>query len=773
MAEGGITVTVGDKSAAQQSAEEVQAAEVREFLLLALKRFRTIADAESELRGEMLDDLRFRAGDQWPASIKHDRESDGRPCLTVNRIPTFIRQITNQQRNARAGVQVSPVGGDGDAESAEAIQGLIRNIERMSDADVAYTTAGEHQATIGRGFVRVLTEWEDPGRDSRIPWTQTIRIRRVRNPFTVYLDPAMSEPDGSDARYGFVIEDMPREEYDALYHDGSGASAEVFQGVGDTELMNGWLPEGKVRVAEYFYTDHETEEYLLVENANGERRTLQADQFDPALAEEHGAVELARREVRRRTVKWAKISATEILDGNEDKTAGRDWPGQTIPIVQMLGDEIEVDGRLDVRGIVREGKDPQRMFNFWRSAKTEMIALAPKAPFIGAKGQFESQGQKWRSANTRNYAYLEYDPVTADGKLAPAPQRQQYEPPIQAIAHEEHATDNDLKSVMGFHDASMGERGPQESGRAIRERKQQDQLGSSHFLDNHSKAIRAVGRILVDLIPAVYDTEQVIRILGVDDQPKQLKLHPGFQALPPEVQEQIQAQLDPGISGIFDPTFGRYDVAVSTGPSYETQRQESVEALVGFIQAYPDAFPVIGDLIAENMDWPGAQVVGQRLKRWAISRGILPQDDDSTEDWPPEAIAQIEAMKQQLQKIGESFKELQQDQETDKVKAEMQALIKRQEIESRERIETLKVQAGMMQTEAKLSAQNGVELIRAEVAQLQQVIDKMHDRRERATDRADASLARAETAIRQQRAAASPAAPAMPNQTGRPGGTVA
>ena len=423
---------------------------IEQFLQLAQQRFRTVVEAEAMLRQNMLDDLRFRASEQWPPHIKSMREQDNRPCLTVNRLPQFIRQVTNNQRASRPAVQVKPAGSNANVDVAEVLQGIVRHIETKSDADVAYTTAGEHQVTMGRGYVRIVTDYvaDDP-----LQLDQEIQVVRVPNPFAVYLDPTSQASDYGDVRYGFVVEDLSREEYRLRYPDTDMASLSQFTSTGNAQEQ--WLPDGMIRIAEYFYVEERREVMVVMEGPDGERSKHPKADFkstDPLQLPE-GVTILAEREMTLRTVKWALINAVEILDGNEDKTAGVEWPGRYIPIVPVLGDEININGVTDYRGIVRDAKDAQRMYNYWVSAETEMIALAPRAPFVAAEGQFEGHEAKWKTANVRNYPYLEYKPKTLSGQLLPHPQRQTWEPPIQAMTMAIAQSDNDLKATGGFHDA--------------------------------------------------------------------------------------------------------------------------------------------------------------------------------------------------------------------------------------------------------------------------------------------------------------------------------
>jgi len=759
---GGYQVVVAATARDEQDPETARQEAVEEFLTLAKERFRTITDAESVLRQKMLEDLEFRASEQWPNNVRTMREQDNRPCLTVNRMPSFIRQVTNNQRVSRPAIEISPTGDVADEQVAEVIQGVVRHIEIKSDADVAYTTAGEHQCTMGRGYVRVVTDYID---DDSFSLDQEIKITRVPNPFSVYMDPNSQQPDASDARYGFVVEDLPLSEYRNRFPESALAGLSDFTSTGNDEQE--WMPEGNIRIAEYFYVEEVREAMVLLLLPDGSRvreKKASLASADPSVLPA-GVTIVAERETTTRQVRWALINAVEVLEGNEDLTGGTEWPGKYIPIVPVTGDEININGVVDYRGIVRDAKDPQRMYNYWVSAQTEMIALAPRAPFIAAEGQMEGHEQKWNTANVRNYPYLEYKPKTVSGQLAPPPQRQSWEPPIQAMTAAIIQSDQDLKSTGGFNDASLGVRGPQESGKAIRSRQQQDEMANSHYLDNLARAVRQVGRIVVDLLPKIYDTARVMRINGLDEQVKNVMVFAGAQNKPTE--EQME-HVPPGVEGMYDVGVGRYDVTVSVGPSFQTRRQDATDALTKFIQAYPAVFPQIGDLLAENMDWPGSKKVAARLRK------MLPpelQDQPNMAELPPEVQSKLQQLEMQLQQVTQAYEQAQQAISTDQAKQQAQIEIKRQDIAadaaSQERdlqaklqLEGIKQESENARALAKIEQQRASEVLQTQVKRLEGMIGRI-------ASQSEASEARYEGMLQSERKAMQ-AAPAQPVPQGPP-----
>ena len=757
---GGYQVVVASTAQDEQDPETARQNEVESFLTLAKDRFHTIVDAESTLRQHMLEDLEFRASEQWPNNVRTMREQDNRPCLTVNRMPTFIRQVTNNQRISRPAIEVSPTGDVADEAVAEVIQGVVRHIETKSDADVAYTTAGEHQCTMGRGYIRVVTDYID---DDSFSLDQEIKIARVANPFSVYMDPNSQQPDGSDARYAFVVEDLPLTEYQNRYPDSALAGLSGFTSTGNDEQE--WMPEGNIRVAEYFYVEEVREAMVLLLLPDGSRVREKRSSLSGTESKDlpSGVTIVAERETTTRRVRWALINAVEILEGNEDLSSGAEWPGKYLPLVPVTGDEININGVKDYRGIVRDAKDPQRMYNYWVSAQTEMIALAPRAPFIAAEGQMEGHEHKWNTANIRNYPYLEYKPKTVSGQLAPPPQRQSWEPPIQAMTAAIIQSDQDLKATGGFNDASLGVRGPQESGKAIRSRQQQDEMANSHYLDNLARAVRQVGRIVVDLLPKIYDTARVMRINGLDEQVKNVMVFAGAQNQPSV--EQME-QIPPGVEGMYDVGVGRYDVTVSVGPSFQTRRQDATDALTKFIQAYPAVFPQIGDLLAENMDWPGSKKVAARLRK------LLPpelQDAPNPENMPPEVQAKLQQLEQQLQQVTQAYEQAQQALATDQAKQQAQVEIKRQDIaadaasherdlQAKIQLEGLKQEGENARALAKIEQQRASEILQTEVKRLEGMVGRI-------TSQSEASEARYEGMLESERQAMQ-AAPAQPGSPG-------
>ena len=315
---------------------------------------------------------------------------------------------------------------------------------------------------------------------------------------------------------------------------------------------------------------------------------------------------------------WMKTNGYEVLEE-------REWAGKYIPVVRVIGNEFEVDGQIYISGLVRNAKDAQRMYNYWTSQEAEMLALAPKAPFIGYGGQFEGYEMQWKTANTTNWPYLEVNPDVTDGMGAVLPLPQRAPPPLPqtGLIQAKMGASDDIKSTTGQYDSSLGATSNERSGRAILAREKQGDTGTYHYVDNLARAIRHITRQLVDLIPKIYDTERIARIVGIDGEVGMVKINP---MQPEPVKEIRDLETDVVIEKIYNPGVGRYDVVVTTGPSYMTKRQEALDGMAQLLQAAPQLWSIAGDLFVKNMDWPGAQEISQRFAK-TIDPKLLETDD--------------------------------------------------------------------------------------------------------------------------------------------------
>lgn len=592
------------------------------------KRFDRCVSAEAENRKAELEDLKFKAGDQWPADVATQRNTDRRPCMTVNRIPTLVHQVTNDLRQNRPSINVSPVGDKGDPDAAKIYRGMIRAIERECQADIAYDTASDSAVSIGEGFFRLLTEYEGP--DS---FDQVLVIKRIRNRFTVYMDPGSQEPDGADSQFGFVTDLIPRSQYDTQYPDADPMPWSP-QGVG--EGFKDWIAKDEVRIAEYFEIKTVKKTLLQLDNGwTGYEEDL-SDQVKERIKSKRVLIQ-QEREVDVPQWKWYKATGREVLERN-------DWLGKWLPIIRVVGNEIDIEGKVRYYGLIRNAKDPQRIKNYSVTAQIETVALQPKAPYIMAEGQAEGHEQQWKQANTTNYPVLYYKPETLGGKPVPPPQRNAPPPPSQGWEVLRNMSEMDLMATTGVRfDAQQSQMRVDDSGKAIRELRRSSDVGQFNYADNLARALKNLGTQLIDLIPKIYDGKRIATILREDDKEEKIMIDPESDAAFKEVKDPRTGKT----IKMFNPSMGKYACTVTIGPSYATKRIEASESMMAFAKALPQTASLISDLIAQNQDWPGAEVIAERLAKTIPAQLLAPD----IKDVPPQVQAVMQHMESQIKQL--------------------------------------------------------------------------------------------------------------------------
>ena len=567
--------------------------------------FQAAQEVENDNRQQQIDDLRFvKLLEQWPEAIRKDRELDGRPCLTIDILNPVVRQVLNDARQNKPAISVHPVDSSGDPETAEILSGLIRQIEQSSDAEVAYDTALDFAVCSGVGYIKINTRYAHD--DS---FDQDIVIERVANPLAIYGDPRSTAADSSDWNVAFDLDSLSRAEFERLFPDREPSS---FAGA-DEYRSNAAEVDDEITIAAWWTRD--LSEKTIVALSDGQILDedvyiAQKELFDALQVQVVGSREVPCYEVKQRLV-----SGADVLETVE-------WAGKYIPIIPVYGDESNVEGRRYFGSLVRNAKDAQRMFNYWRTTTTELVALAPKAPYIGRKGSFETDLDKWQTANTQTHSFIEYDGPEA-------PQRQPFSGvPAGALQEALNASD-DVKRITGIYEASLGARSNETSGRAIMARQREGDVSTFHYIDNLSRAIRHTGRIVVDLIPKVYGAPRILRTLGPNNEERAVVAAPREMQgnIPPEMMEAEQQQQQAvaedmerqeqlqEVSKIYDLSAGKYDVTVKVGPSFTSRREEAATQMIELIRAFPAAAPVLGDLLAQNLDWPGADKVAERLQK--------------------------------------------------------------------------------------------------------------------------------------------------------------
>ncbi|MDR9813103.1 portal protein [Rhizobium hidalgonense] len=611
--------------------------------------FERCQDAEQDNRMVALDDIRFsRLEEQWPQQIIQQRQTEQRPCLTINKMPAFIRQVVNDARQNKPSIKVHPVDSGADPKTAEIINGLIRNIEYTSNADVAYDTAIESSVSGGFGYWRVGMDYAYDD-----TFEMDLSIERVANQFAVYGDPDSMSADSSDWNVAFVVEPMRKDDYKAKYKGKKNADdSEVCIDFENDAWRDAgvWLDDETVMIAEWWRREEVERE--IVKCSNGyvyDKEDLDND-VDLQAALAAGIITI----VGSRTTKSHKV--TQVIMSGADVLAVNDWPGKYIPIVPVYGDEINIEGKRYFRSLIHSAKDAQRMFNYWRTTSTELVALAPRVPWIGRVGTFNTDADRWATANTTSHSYLEFD--------TEAPQRQPLDvgPAAGALQEALNASD-DMKAIIGIYDASLGARSNETSGKAIMARQREGDVATFHFIDNLSRAIRHTGRILIDLIPKVYSDERVIRVLGEDGSPKSVKVNSGAPApvIGKDGQPEVDDQGNP-MMALHDLTAGKYDLTVTTGPSFTTRREEAAMQMTEFVRAFPAAAPVIGDILAMNLDWPGADEIADRLKK--INPAL------QNKGLPPEVQQMIQQGQQAIQELTQKVQALEADKSIDQFNAQ-------------------------------------------------------------------------------------------------------
>jgi len=625
--------------------EQIGKQDDEKLLATALERYKQSVEIDDENRRNFEDDIEFYSGEtQWNQTVKKSREQENRPCITVNRLPQFVRQVVNDYRQNKTTVKVRAVDNLADPETAEVMQGLIRHIESNSDADIAYENALFYAVTGGFGYYRIVTDYVEDSFD------QEIFIKPIPNSLTVRHDCNSRAMDGSDWQWCFIEEQMTKKAAEQAYPDID------FGDWDNATEKNVWMSKDEVTVVEYFYYETVKEDLYLLDTG----ASMYKDEFEKTKEEnpQYPAPKIIEtRKCDRKKVKWAKLAGDKVLEK-------ADWAGKYIPVIPVFGDVIEVKGQRKTISLIRFAKDAQRMLNYYRSTETELLALQPKAPFVGAHGQFEGFEEEWQNANSIAYSYLSYNPVDVNGTTLPPPQRQGFAAPPSGVLQGAINAEQDMMRTTGIHEASMGMKSNESSGRAILARQREGDVSTFHFIDNAARAQRYCGRQLVDLIPKIYDRARVVRILGEDDTEKMV-----------EVNQPTMVKQDNGqeVEKIYDLGLGRFDVVVSSGASYTTRRQEQAEAMMNITQANPQLWATAGDILVKAMDWPDADVLSKRLKKTLPPGLAEPEDDEEgAPQLPPEVMQQMEEMNAQLEQAGMMVEELQAQLESKQPEYQMQ-----------------------------------------------------------------------------------------------------
>lgn len=610
-----------------------------------LKIYEHAVQVDDHNRERYAGDIRFaRLGQQWPDHIRAQREKEGRPCLTLNKMAAFIRQVVNDARQNKPAIKFHAVGDGADEWTARVLDGVVRNIEYSSSADVAYDTAIDNAVSGNVGYFRIVTEYA--GDDV---FDQDLGIAPIPDSLSVVPDAYDMGADSADWMDAFVTDDYSLDAFKAKWPK---AETSSFEGDGKG-VATGWLNDKVIRVAEWWR--RREVESVIVKLTNGQI-VPEAKLEDPefvALMETEGVTEVARRPARSWKVEQIIMNGCEVLERNA-------WAGKYIPIVPVYGDTVVIDGKRHLFSMVHPAIDAQRNYNYWSTTSTEVVALQPKAPWIAPVGSFASD-PNWLTANTVNHAYLEYDVV--EGGMPP--QRTPFAGPDAAALQEAMKASDDMKAIMGLFDPSLGNVSNETSGRAILARQREGDTSTFNFTDNLSRAIRHAGRIMADLIPKVYTVPRVLRTIQEDGTNRSVAVNQQTDPLPEEAKARGEQMV--GVMRIYDLTNGKYDVTCESGPSYTTKRQEAAAQMTEFMRAVPGAGQVMGDLLAKNLDWPGADEIADRLKL------LLPPQAQGQNPQLMQAQQQMQQMQQMLAQAQQRIAQLEQDKSLEARKVDIDA----------------------------------------------------------------------------------------------------
>ncbi len=682
----------------QITAEQKAEADDQKFLDLANKRLKKAIDADDHNRKAGVEDLEFLEGNQWDDAEKTKRNLQRRPCLTMNLLSKYVDQVVGDERHNRPKIKVRAVDSNADVRIARIREGIICNIEYLSNAEAIYDYACEMQTSCGYGAWWILTRYTEEN-----PFLQEIYMQLIQNPFMAFLDPSAKDPNGADAEWGFLLEKLSNDDFKEQFPKAK-STGEGFDKSSGTNMEH-WYDDQTVTVAHYFVKTYEKKTICLMEDGsildkqdaddlikawktmneqepavpkmepvspvrnptipdegtipdgtaiNPEAGMIPPEpEMQPAmeppaapeliLPEENEKPEEPKikkeREHYKCQIKHYLITASEILGNAEDV------PGKFIPIVIVKGRERNIEGKQYIRSLIRNAKDPQRMVNYWNTLAAETIALQPKAPYIGTAKMFEGFESDWASANTENIPFMKFNP---DPSMAGAiPLRQPPQQPPMAVFHQMDKSEDLLKSAIGMFKNDVGEPTGEQTGLAVMRKQTPGDVSTFAFVDNLSKAVAYSGRIINEMIPEVYDTERDIRLRNIDDTDTFTPVNTTAENAAKLVnespekyngidKEHLQEHIRKyGANSRYnDLTVGKYDTVITVQPSYTTQRQEASQNLLTLATAYPALMQLAGDIIVRNMDFLNSDELAARLKK-TVPSGLVTWKQGEDKPEPP------------------------------------------------------------------------------------------------------------------------------------------
>ena len=714
-----------------------------EIILECQTRFNESQEADGKNRSEFEFDRRFVEGDQWDPTIRDERFSDRRPCLTVNITDAITRRVINSCRENRPRLVCHPVGNGADIDTAKVIDGLFRHIEYASTANYWYDNAIENAVHGGWGWLAVDNEYVADN-----SFDQELRIKGYSNPLMCYGDPNSRMPDGSDMDFFIETEYMKRTVYKQRFGE---LDPHGWQWVGRGDDVPDWSTKEEIRVAKYWRVEHKKD--TLIEFTDGQKHFKSDMGLKRNISKLMGGLVKSReREVMKRQIVCYLLTATKILKRTE-------WPGKWIPRIPVYGRRMDMNGKITLKGMVRDLRDPARIYNYAQTSKTEMYALAPKAPWVGPEGFMEGHEAAWRDANRKPIIGLEYKmQQLEDGSYAPPPTRQPYPQPNAGFAEWGDSTKSDFLTVAGMpHDPGQDMQGEVVSGKALRQRQAISDISNFDFYDNFCRSLNHVGRIIVDLLPHFYAEERMIRIIRDDGTASQVTINERVQMPSPQEammtmnNPQLMPQMPKGPSNAQkavkhiknDLTVGDYEVTVDTGPDYQSKREQSAESMLQLLTTPLGEMVAqnAGDVLVRNMDFPSADMVADRLTAMIPAAMI----DSELENVPEEARGIIAGLVQKNKQLmqenmslnmqlhtGMQIEGMKQQGETQRVQMKEQGAMQREAMKtgSKDKDTEIRAHTAVFDTHVKSMTARDVAEIRAAGSMMNSHLDNAAQRDE-------------------------------------------
>ena len=603
----------------------------------------------TDIRKKSLEDLKFLSGEMYDETqARAVAAQGGAPMISNNRLHTFVQQVENELRQMNVGIAVHATDESGSEDTAEILEGIIRHIENISNAPSAYiAAAGKCGALVpGFGVVKLKTDYVSD--DS---FDQEIYIEECKDPFSIIPDFNATTSDFSDAEYVFEFKDIPKEEYIEKYGE-SEINAKTWDIVGSKQSKTNWMTKSTIRIARYWYKERTYSTLYLLDDGrivdDYSEETYTQTTYTPippefqtdgqTHTEEQTPIGVKqKRKVETCQVKWIETNGYEVLDEGE-------WHNGDLPFVFFVGSDMVIDGNREIHGIIRFAKDSQKMYNYISSQIITALAAKNRAPWIASTSAIPDELRKqWETSNISNHAILYYrDRDDLGNPINPPSRGDGSEPAIQAYMAASQKTEADMKASLGIFDSGIGQNPAagdlSGAGKAIQTLTENGMKTNLHFSNNMVLGIRTLGEKIINLIPIIYDTPRVVRIIGADGTPDLIKINALL----------TKGKMKGKMHDIAN-CVGCYGVVVDTGQSYATKKSQQADQMLQFVQAFPQLSPFIMDLIAKDMDWDNSHALAERIMKVQVNQYPWMADQEGMEDWPADAKAAVMKFQQQVQ----------------------------------------------------------------------------------------------------------------------------